>query len=511
MLDKIILVLSLTVTISFFFYGYNCYYLLRASKKYSPPQLNKLYIRPTVAIHLPVYNEQYTVERLIDHCIEMAEEYGKEAVRIMVLDDSDDETSDILDTVVARYSNAGYNIEIIRRRERKGYKAGALQEALVKTNEEFIAIFDADFIPPRDFLIKTIPYFIQDEKVGIVQCRWSHINREYNLITKAVSIGIDAHFYVEQPGRYASGCLLNFNGSAGVIRRSALLEAGGWHIDTLAEDLDASYRLQLKGYKILYLNEPHVDGEVPPTLISFKRQQARWARGSMQTAKKILPKLLAHPKLNFKQKIQGVIHLTYYSVHLLMFFAFLLAITASLANATSISLPVIKELDLSRSDQFVASLSSLTIQQIAIILLSSTIIICAAASWVYYAATLRAQSLSLIKNAPNLLLLGLIGYGISISNTIEVLKAVLTKQQGEFKRTPKYAVKSKEDSWRDKKYHVPLDKKIFIEWASIIFGILSAYFAYKTENFGILPILTWYVVAYLFVNILTLIQCGREK
>ena len=510
MLDQIILALSLTVTILFFFYGYNCYYLLRASKKYSLPRLNKHYPRPAVAIHLPIYNEKYVVERLIEHCINIAEEYGKEAVRIIILDDSDDETSNILDTILTRYTRDGYRIEVIRRRKRDGYKAGALQEALLKTNEEFIAIFDADFIPPKDFLTKTIPYFIEDKKVGIIQCRWSHINREYNLITKAVSIGIDAHFYVEQPGRYSSKCLLNFNGSAGVIRRTALLEAGGWHTDTLAEDLDASYRIQLRGYRVIYLKEPHVDGEVPPTLISFKRQQARWACGSIRTAKKILPKLLTHSRLNLKQKIQGFIHLTYYSVHLFMFLAFLLAVTASLANVTSISIPT-SGVDLSQPSQFVTSIGSLSIQQIAIILLSLTILTCAAATWVYYIQTIRAQSLSLTRNVPNLLVLGLIGYGISISNTIEVLKGVVAKRQIEFKRTPKYSVKSKEDSWRNKKYHVPLDKKILVEWGSIILGVLAVYFAYTTGNFGILPILIWYIVAYLFVNILTLIQCGKEK
>jgi len=510
MLDQIILALSLAVTILFFFYGYNCYYLLKASKKYSLPGLNKHYPRPAVAIHLPIYNEKYVVERLIEHCVKMVEEYDKEAVRIIILDDSDDETSDIVDAVSIRYARDGYKIEVIRRSKRDGYKAGALQEALLRTHEEFIAIFDADFVPPKDFLTNTIPYFIEDEKVGIIQCRWGHVNRQYNWITKAVSIGIDAHFYVEQPGRYVSQCLLNFNGSAGVIRRTALLEAGGWHTDTLAEDLDASYRMQLRGYKILYLEEPHVDGEVTPTLISFKRQQARWACGSMRTAKKILPKLLTHPRLNLKQKIQGFIHLTYYSVHLLMFLAFLLAVTASLANVTSISVPT-SGLNLSQPSQFVTSIGSLSIQQIAIILLSLTILTCAAATWIYYLQTIRAQSLSVTRNIPNLLILGLIGYGISISNTIEVLKGVMTKHQGEFKRTPKYSVKSKEDSWRDKKYHVPLDKKVLVEWISMILGLIAVYFAYKTGNFGILPILIWYVVAYVFVNMFTLIQCGKEK
>lgn len=514
MFDRILLIASLMVTFSFFFYGYNCFYLLKASRKYSMPFNSGLSSRPHVAIHLPIYNERYVICRLLTCCTAMAEQYGKQLVRIMVLDDSDDETKEIVDSLIARYARDGFNIEVLRRKDRTGYKAGALQEALSKTDEEFIAIFDADFTPPKDFLNRTISYMVQNEKIGLVQCRWGHINRHYNPITKSVSIGMDAHFYIEQPGRYASGCLLNFNGSAGVIRRSALLEAGGWHSDTLAEDLDASYRIQLKGYKVLYLRDFSVDGEVTPTLTSFKRQQARWACGSIQTARKLLPKLLSNPMLDLKQKIQGFIHLTYYTVHFLMFLAFLLASIASISGVTSISLPTIRqisEIGLSSPEQFVSTVSSINIQQIAIMLLASTIILCTAATWVYYVEALRAQKLSLLRNIPNLLLLGLIGYGISISNTIEVLKGLILKRRWEFKRTPKYSVKSKGDKWRDKKYHVPVDKRVLIEWAYIALGITSSYIAFITENFGIIPILAWYTTAYTFVNIFTFIQSGKEK
>lgn len=508
-LEKILLVASLLVTFSFFFYGYNCFYLLRSSKKYSQPRQNETSFRPRIALHLPVYNERYVVGRLLECCVVMAEQYGKDLVRMIVIDDSDDETSEIINLLSEKYREEGFKLEVIKRGDRKGYKAGALQEALLKTEEEFIAIFDADFTPPKDFLTKTVPYFAEDEKIGIIQCRWSHVNRYYNPITKAVSIGMDAHFFIEQPGRFASGCLLNFNGSAGVIRRKALLEAGGWQSDTLAEDLDASYRIQLNGYKVLYLREIHADGEVPPSLTSFRRQQARWACGSIQTAKKVLPKLLSNPTLSFKQKIQGLIHLTYYSVHVLMLLAFILAVVASLSNAKSISLPTLGEI--STANELAYTISSISIQQIAIILLTSTIALCTVATWVYYVAALRAQSLSLTKNVPYLLLLGLIGYGISVSNALEVLKGFLCKRTWEFKRTPKYCVKSRGDSWKDKKYHVPMDKRIILEWSSIVLGVLGCFVAYGSQNFGIIPILSWYTAAYTFVSIFTLAQSGKEK
>ena len=248
--------ISIILTLLFFIYGFNHYYLISAARNYQPPPLpDDPLFRPDVSIHLPIYNEKYVVCRLVDACTVMAEAYGKEKVKILILDDSDDDTVQEIDEVVKEYVERNFKIEVLRRQNRSGYKAGALQAALERTKEEFIAIFDADFIPPADFLLRTLPYFSKDERLGIIQSRWTHLNRDFNFLTRAISLGIDVHFFIEQTGRYAAGCFQNFNGSGGVLRKKAILEAGGWSADTLAEDLDLSYRMQIKEYKILYLKD----------------------------------------------------------------------------------------------------------------------------------------------------------------------------------------------------------------------------------------------------------------
>ena len=296
MLPHILLFLgfSLCLSLLFFLYGFNHYYLLNAARKYKSPSLAEdiADLRPSVSIHLPVYNEKYVVPRLIASCAQMAESYGLEKVNIIVADNSDDETAKVIDEVVKIYLEKGFKLEILRRGNRQGYKAGALQNALENTNEDLIAIFDSDFTPPPDFLVKTAPYFCQDSNLGIIQSRWAHINRDYNVLTRAIAIGIDVHFLIEQTGRYVTGNYQNFNGSGGIIKRKALLEAGGWQSDTLTEDLDVSYRIQMQGFRILFLKDLLCPGEIPPTVPSFKKQQGRWACGSLRTAKKHLPFLL---------------------------------------------------------------------------------------------------------------------------------------------------------------------------------------------------------------------------
>ncbi len=504
----IFLSLSLTVTFLFFIYGYNCYYLMRCSSGYRVPRVSgKWSSKPEVAVHLPIYNERYVVVRLVDACCRMAERYGREKVRIMILDDSTDDTREIIDRVVSRYRLRGFRITVVRRDGREGYKAGALQNALNLTKEEFIAIFDADFIPPPDFLDKVIPYFLEDERVGIVQCRWGHINREYNILTRSISIGVDAHFIIEQPGRYASGCLLNFNGSAGVLRRKAVLEAGGWSSDTLAEDLDLSYRIQLKGYKIIYLRDVVCLAEVPPTMPSFKMQQSRWARGSLQVARKLIPAIIHSDILGIKQKIQAFIHLTYYLVHPLMFSSFMLAVLASLMGVDTISLkpPEIEVIYGKELTEYVSDVAEFIGVNYAWIILGSMIVGSAIAAWIYYYVALRRQGISILRNLQGFFLLGFIGYGISLSNTIEAVRAFLG-WGGEFRRTPKYAVKKRGDDWKTRIYHVPLDLKALTEILAGVLGWTAILHAYITNNIGIIPIIAFYTISYILVATLTITQ-----
>ncbi|HET6199688.1 MAG TPA: cellulose synthase family protein, partial [Candidatus Acidoferrales bacterium] len=246
-----------------------------------PPPVNEW---PKVTIQLPIYNERYVIERLVD-CIAQFE-YPREKLDIQVLDDSTDETQQVARACVERHQQLGIPITYIHRENREGYKAGALHEGLKSAKGEFIAIFDADFLPPADFLACTVPYFA-DPKLGMVQTRWSYINRNYSALTEAEAILLDGHFVIEHGARYRRGSFFNFNGTGGVWRRTAIEDAGGWQHDTLTEDTDLSYRAQLRGWRFLYLPDVECPSELPVEMNAFKSQQARWAKGLMQTAIKI--------------------------------------------------------------------------------------------------------------------------------------------------------------------------------------------------------------------------------
>ena len=512
----LLLIPSIAVTLMFFIYGYNYYYLLIANRRYSVPKPDMLPPeRPSVAIHLPIYNERYVVRRLLESCSKIAENYGKERVRIMILDDSSDDTTKELEEASKQYVSQGFRMEVLHREKRIGFKAGALQEALQRTNEEYIAVFDSDFMPGKDFLDETIPHLVSDENLGIVQCRWSYTNREYNFITKAVAIGMSAHFLVEQPGRYASGCLLNFNGSGGVIRSKALRAGGGWQPDTLAEDLDVSYRIQLNGYRIFYSRDHPVLSEITPTITSFKRQQARWACGSLQTAKKILP-LLKQSKLDLKQKVEAFVHLTYYLVHPLLFASFLLAVVAGILNINTIGFkvtydPVSGQSASAAIAQMVQTAISMAVSQPLLVLAVFMLTVCFAGVWIVYVVTLRIERSSLIKNLPSLLILGFIGFGISISNTIQSAKALLTTRVGSFERTPKYALQRSAGEWRDKKYQVPLNRTFYLEVAAAAIGLITIVKSIHDMNVGLILILSFYVISYGLVAVLTLTHSGEDK
>lgn len=504
--------MSLLLTISFIVYAANHYYLLNASLRYVSPPLPVLPgFRPTVCVHLPVYNERYVIARLLDACTRMAESYGVERVRILVLDDSDDGTSSEIDRLVDGYSKAGFRIEVLRRVSRAGFKAGALQAALDHTQEEFIAVFDADFLPPDGFLQRTLPYFGQDPSLGIVQTRWSHLNRNYNLLTRAIAIGIDVHFLVEQTGRFAVGCYQNFNGSGGVLRRSTVLEAGGWQTDTLAEDLDLSYRMQRKGSRILYLKDVVIPGEVPLTVPGFKKQQARWACGSLRTARKILPGLLRDRNVDRKKRLEGLLHLTGYLIHPLMLMSFLVACLATLLglgnSVFSLNLPF-------SSFRVPSSLVALTAADLRLVFwgpLVAVIVGCTVAPWISSIVTLKAQRLSVVRNLPSLLVLFLLGCGISLVNTIEAGKALLTSREWEFSRTPKYASSNDQGEWRSKIYQVPLDPGWSVEVLLVALGTVAIAHALSDSATASLILLVPYTGAYAFILAMTALQSRRGR
>ena len=257
---------------------------------------------PRVTVQLPLYNELYVARRLIDAVCRL--DYPRDRLEIQVLDDSTDETAEIVRAEVARRRAAGFAIHHLRRAERTGFKAGALAAGLERTGGELIAVFDADFVPGPEFLKAAVPYFA-DPRVGMVQGRWEHLNRDYSLLTRVQALLLDGHFVIEHAARNRAGCFFNFNGTAGVWRRAAIAAAGGWRHDTLTEDLDLSYRAQLAGWRFVYLPDLSVPAELPVDVGGFKSQQYRWAKGSIQTARKLLGRVLAAP-LPLRVKARGL-------------------------------------------------------------------------------------------------------------------------------------------------------------------------------------------------------------
>jgi cellulose synthase/poly-beta-1,6-N-acetylglucosamine synthase-like glycosyltransferase len=493
--------LSLILTLLFFLYGFNLYYLLNAARRYRPPALpEQSMVRPVVSIQLPIYNEKYVVRRLVAACAVMVEAYGIEKVSILLLDDSDDDTVLEIDEVVDEYKKKKFRIEVLRRPSRDGFKAGALQDALDRTEEEFIAIFDADFTPPADFLLRTLPYFYQNESLGIVQSRWSYHNKDYNLVTQAISHAIDIHFLIEQPGRYVARIFQNFNGSGGVLRKKAILEAGGWQADTLAEDLDLSYRMQILGYQILYLRDIICPGEIPPTVQNIKQQQSRWACGTMRVARKILPGLFQNRKFGLKQRLQAFIHLTGYMIHPLMVFSFLLSCLAALWGVNDLQTSQLGTPIPAFGSFFATNAATITfLQNLVWLLLVPFITLCTLAPWISIVSTLKIQNLPLVRNLASLFVLLLICFGISLGTMRGVSRGLFTNRAWEWTRTPKYAdLKNKKD-WRLRKYQIPSDFLWIFELVFVMLGLWAIVTAIQHENFAILFMLVPFTLSYGFV------------
>jgi len=363
---------------------------------------------PMVLSQIPLYNESTVAERVIRAVA--AIEYPNHFIQI--LDDSNDETVELVDRIVAELATEGIQIECIRREDRSGFKAGALDYGLTLNDAPYIAIFDSDFVPPTNFLTRTIPHFSAMEKCCVVQARWGHLNSEENAFTKAQSVGVNGHFVIEQVARSYNNYFLNFNGTAGVWSREAITDAGGWNAETLTEDLDLSYRAQLKGWKIHFLPDLVVPAELPSFFRAFRSQQFRWAKGSMQTAKKILPKVLK-AKIPLSRKIEATFHLTHYSIHLCMLFQALLA------------LPIILLID----EPFGSELVAWFALPMGLAMVGPSLLYLEAERWV----SKEHGFLTFIKRLPMLLL---IGFGISLSNSRACLEGIIGIKSP-FVRTPK--------------------------------------------------------------------------
>ena len=504
---------SVILSLLFFLYGFNHYFLLNATRKYKNKSLpENSHARPPVSIHLPVYNEKYVIRRLVTACARMAEAYGIDRVRILVLDDSNDDTVMEVDKVVREYKEKHYHIEVLRRENRSGFKAGALQAALAGTEEEFVAIFDADFVPPADFLLRSLPFFERDERLAIVQARWTYLNRDFNILTRALAILMDVHFLIEQTGRYASGCFQNFNGSGGVLRKKAVLEAGGWRGDTLAEDLDLSYRMQMRGYRVLYLRDLECPGELPPTLPGIKMQQGRWACGSLRNARLILPGLLRKREIGFKQRVEAFIHLTGYIIHPLMVCSFLLSCLTVIFGTTDPALIQTGTANPAAGAAIIAGTFSFpALQNLVWAILFPFLILCTLAPWISLVSTLQIQNLPLVRNLGGLLVLVLISLGISLSNTRAAGKALLSNRSWEFQRTPKYAHLKNKLEYRTRSYQVPMDPVWLAELIFTLMGLLSTGMALRDGNYPVLLVLVPFTISFGFVCLLSIRESGKAR
>jgi len=434
---------------------------------------------PRVTVQLPIFNEQYVVDRLLDAVCRL--DYPKEKLDIQLLDDSTDETVEVARILVDRYAALGHPVTYLHRDNREGYKAGALAEGLKTAKGEFVAIFDADFVPPPDFLLKCTHHFT-DPKVAMVQTRWTHINRNYSVLTEVEAILLDGHFVLEHSARSRSGVFFNFNGTAGMWRRCAIDEAGGWQHDTLTEDTDLSYRAQLKGWKFVYLQDVECPAELPVEMTAFKTQQARWAKGLIQVSKKILPRVLASDASR-AVKIEAFYHLTANLSYPLMIVLSVLLMPAMIIRFYQgwfqmlyIDLPL-----------FMASTFSI--------------------SSFYLVSQKELFPKSWLRSLLYLPLLMALGIGLTVTNTRAVLEALAGKQTA-FARTPKYRVESKKDKVGAKKYRKRLG---WVPWIELLIGTyfaLAVFYAIDNENYFTVPFLLLFVIGYWVTGLMSLLQ-GR--
>ncbi len=478
-----ILYLFLTVyfliLITVFLYASHRYYMVYLyyrHQKDRPVLRRKLGRLPRVTIQLPIYNEMYVARRLI--AASCGVDYPGELLDIQVLDDSTDETKEIAMDCVREFRGKGFDINYIRRENRTGFKGGALQNGLKTAKGDFVAVFDADFIPQKDILQKTIHYF-GDASVGMVQTRWTYINRKYSFLTKIQAIMLDGHFVIEHTARNWSGRFFNFNGTAGVWRKNAIFSAGGWQNDTLTEDLDLSYRAQLRGWKFIYLKDELSPSEIPVEINGFKSQQHRWAKGSIQTAKKLLPQLLKSD-LPLKVKVEAFFHLTNNISYLLMLVLSVLIYPSMVARIN-------------------VGWFQLIVTDVPFLLLATVGI-----SFFYICSQKEAYKdwKSRLIYLPMLMSLGI---GLSVNNSKAVLGAIFNKET-EFKRTPKYSIEKKKDRWIGKKYRGEINALVLMELFLGIYFSFNIYFAFINKIYISIPFLMMFQVGYFYVAFLSIFQ-----
>ncbi len=460
-------------------YGWHRYYLVYLYMRHkdkeprSGPPLDPL---PVVTIQLPLYNEMYVADRLIDAVCRL--DYPRELLEIQVLDDSIDETRSIAALAVRRWAAQGIDIKYYHRADRTGYKAGALEAGLKAARGEFIGIFDADFMPTSDFLTRLIPHF-RNPGVGMVQARWGHINQDYSLLTKIQAILLDGHFILEHGGRNRGGRFFNFNGTAGVWRRTAIADAGGWQHDTLTEDLDLSYRAQLAGWRFVFVPGLIAPAEVPVEMNAFKSQQHRWAKGSIQTCRKLLPRILKS-NLPLGVKAEAFFHLT--------------------ANFNYILMCVLSIL------MFPSMVIRYNMGWYEMILIDVPLFFAATFSFCnFYMVCQREIHTDWVARLKYVPFLMSVGIGLSVNNTRAVLEA-LFKKQSEFTRTPKYRIEGDADEWVGKKYRQSVAVQPLVELALGLYFTATVFYALANGIYATIPFLVLFQVGFLYTGLVSIVQ-----
>lgn len=481
-LESLLLGFYFTLLICLSVYGaHRCYLLYLYTRYRAPgtPAAGSARDLPFVTVQLPIYNEQYVVERLIDAAAHL--DYPAGRLEIQVLDDSTDETRQIAARAVARWTARGIRIRRLPRTVRAGYKAGALAAGLRCARGDAIAIFDADFLPPRDFLRRAVPA-LGEPGIGMVQARWGHVNREYSWLTRIQALLLDAHFVLEHGARHRGGCFFNFNGTAGVWRRQAIEDAGGWQPDTLTEDLDLSYRAQLAGWRFAFLPDLVAPAEVPVEMTAFKLQQQRWATGSAQTCLKVLPSVLGS-SIALRLKVEAFFHLTANFNYPLLLLASILMVPA-LFLRTPASAPSFLAVDLP--------------------------LFCAAALSMlnFHAVSQRAVRRDWLAQLKWIPLAMAVGLGLSVNNTRAVLGVVRGGRPG-FRRTPKYGVVDRGDQWRTKRYRQTRAGQPLVELGLGVYFTLAAIGALANGLFAAVPVLCMFQFGFLYVGAVSLGQQRR--
>jgi cellulose synthase/poly-beta-1,6-N-acetylglucosamine synthase-like glycosyltransferase len=493
--DTWLLIPYFIVMVILAFYGVHRYQLVwlyyknrkNASKWDEPPARWPEGELPFVTIQLPIFNEQFVIDRLIDACCRL--NYPRDRFEIQVLDDSTDETTVVAQQIVERYATgfAGMDpqpITYIHRTNRYGFKAGALDNGLKTARGEFVAIFDADFVPPPEWVMQVIHHFAES-KIGMVQTRWTHLNRDYSFLTQVEAILLDGHFVLEHGGRSRAGVFFNFNGTAGMWRRETIGNAGGWQHDTLTEDTDLSYRAQMNGWQFKYLQDVECPAELPIEMTAFKTQQARWAKGLIQTGKKILPRVLKSD-MPWHTKLEAWYHLTANISYPLMIVLSVLLMPAMIIRSWQgllqmllIDLPLFMASTMSISSFYLVSQKELFPK-----------------SWgrtFLYLPFLMA-----------------LGVGLTITNAKAVLEALFGVKSA-FARTPKYRVNKKGEKSQARKYRKRLGIIPWIELAIGCYFAATVWYAITTENYFTVPFLILFVFGYWYTGLLSLLQGRFER